>query len=226
MRLEVKMVLVLVGVALGSAGLLGVVYGVTAPRIAEQKVIARQEALGMLMPHAERFEQDTVDGEVIYYAYSGEDRLGLVFTVAPKGYAGPIETMVGVNMDSTLSAIRIASAAEGMAETPGLGANVVQDWFRDQFKGLRPEELYLTSVEGQDGKIEAITAATISSNAVTTGVRDGVKKYLPYLYEESADEGLDDPVRDSNQTDTDQEDTGEDSEEEQQETTPEPDADT
>jgi electron transport complex protein RnfG len=183
MRLEFRMILVLMGVALGSAALLGLVFSVTTPVIAAQKEQARQDALDLLLPEAERFEPDTVivdgDSSVVYHAYDENDRkVGIVFTVAPKGYAGPVETMVGLRADSTVSAIRIASAAEGMAETPGLGARVLEDAFRDQFKGLKHDELYLTK---EGGKVEAITAATISSNAVTSGVRNGVERYLPYL---------------------------------------------
>ena len=185
MRLEVKMVLVLMGVALGSAGLLGLVFGVTAPVIVAQKEAARQDALAMLLPEAERFEPDTLisdgDTSIIYHAYDEkETKVGIVFTVAPKGYAGPIETMVGVRADSTISAIRIASAAEGMRETPGLGARVLEDTFRNQFKGLKHDDLYLAK---KGGRIDAITAATISSNAVTSGVREGVERHLPYLVE-------------------------------------------
>jgi len=190
MKLEVKMIVVMLGVALGSALLLGMVFSITAPVIAAQKEQARAEALAMLLPEAESFKPDTIiegtDTAVIYYGLDAESlKIGLVFTVAPKGYAGPIETMVGLRRDSTVSAIRIASAAEGMAETPGLGANVTQDWFRDQFKGLRLEELRLTK---EGGKIEAITAATISSNAVTSGVREGVERYLPYMGESETED--------------------------------------
>lgn len=185
MRLEVKMVLVLMGVALGSAGLLGLVFGVTAPVIVAQKEAARQDALAMLLPEAERFEPDTLisdgDTSIIYHAYDEKEiKVGIVFTVAPRGYGGPVETMVGLRADSTISAIRIASAAEGMRETAGLGARVLEDTFREQFQGLRHDGLYLAK---EGGKIDAITAATISSNAVTSGVRQGVERYICYLGE-------------------------------------------
>jgi Na+-translocating ferredoxin:NAD+ oxidoreductase subunit G len=189
MKLGLKMILVMLVVALSSAGLLGVVFGVTSPTIAEQKQQAKMQALSMLLPQAAEDgfteQQVVIDGDtsVIYQACDKNgNKVGLVFTVTPKGYGGPVETMVGLQMDSTVSAIRVASAAEGMAETPGLGSNVTTDWFRDQFKGLRPDELSLTK---EGGKIEAITAATISSNAVTSGVRQGVALYLPYLFEDA-----------------------------------------
>lgn len=184
MKLGIKMILVLVVVSLGAAALLGLVFGVTAPVIAEQKEKARKEALGELIPDADTFVARTVveeaDSNVIYLAYKNGQKIGLVFTVSPRGYAGPIETMVGVKKDSSISSIRIASAAEGLKETPGLGARVLEDWFRDQFKGLKQQDVNLKK---DGGKVDAITAATISSNAVTSGIRRGLGRYIQYLGE-------------------------------------------
>lgn len=195
MRLEVKMVLVLMGVALGSAALLGLVFGVTAPVIVAQKEAARQEALAMLLPEADSFRAEQVvieeDTGAVYHAYNEKgEKIGIVFTVAPRGYAGPVETMVGLRADSSLSAIRIASPAEGLKETPGLGARVLEDTFRNQFKGLKHDDLYLLK---EGGEIDAITAATISSNAVTSGVREGVERYICYLGEDPAPQAETEP---------------------------------
>ncbi|NLI98335.1 FMN-binding protein [bacterium] len=185
MKLEVKMSIVLVATSLAAAALLGVVFSFTAPTIAGQKEAARQDALKSIMPAAKEFKPDTVildaDTSVIYIAYdkSGQ-RMGLVFTAAQRGYGGPVETMVGVNKDSSIAAIRIASASEGLKETPGLGTRVLEDWFINQFKGLKRDDVFLTK---DGGKVQGITAATISSNAATSGVRLGLEKYLPYLFE-------------------------------------------
>lgn len=194
MKLGLKMVLVMVGMALGSAALLGLIYGVTTPVIAENNERARQAALGSLIPAADRFEPDTIiegaDTTVIYHAYNDTMgmKVGMVFNVAPKGYAGPIKIMVGVNMDSTIAAIRIAGAAEGMKETPGLGAKVLEEWFVNQFKGLITEELYLAKAK-DGGQVDGITAATVSSDAVTAGIRDGMNRFLPYLKNTPRTEG-------------------------------------
>ncbi len=188
MKLELKMSIVLVATALAAAVMLGVVFAFTSPTIAAQKEAARQEALKAIMPAAKEFKPDTVvtgtDTSVIYIAYdkSGQ-RMGLVFTAARRGYGGPVETMVGINQDSSIAAIRIASASEGLKETPGLGTRVLEDWFTSQFKGQKHDQVYLTK---EGGKIQGITAATISSNAVTSGVRLGLGQYLPYLYDASS----------------------------------------
>lgn len=182
MKLGIRMILVLVSVALGAAALLGLVFGATSPVIEEQKEKAKKEALAQLMPDADTFIAQSViedsDTSVVYLAYRNGEKIGLVFTVSPRGYAGPVETMVGLSQDSSICAVRIASAAEGLKETPGLGARVLEDWFRDQFKGLKQEDVNLKK---DGGKVEAITAATISSRAVTSGIRNGLGRYLPYL---------------------------------------------
>ncbi len=58
------------------------------------------------------------------------------------------------------------------AETPGLGAKITDDDFLNQFKGIALGDLSLTA---DGGEVDAISGATISSEAVTDGVYDTVK---------------------------------------------------
>lgn len=106
------------------------------------------------------------------------NKIGIVFKVFPRGYGGPIETFVGLNMDSTITGIRTATPAEGLKETPGLGTKINDAWFKRQFIGKREAKLLLKK---EGGTIDAITAATISSKAVVDGVRKGIQKYKKYL---------------------------------------------
>ena len=62
----------------------------------------------------------------------------------------------------------------GHGETPGLGDEIEQDYFKKRFEGKSLEQLEVVKVEGTD-KIQAISGATISSRAVTKGVRESVK---------------------------------------------------
>ncbi len=183
MKLEVKMVVVMLSVVLISAALLAVVVNVTSPLITENREKAKQEALISLLPKAKSFEEKKVninsDTSTIYYGLDKDKkRIGLVFIIAPKGYGGPIEIMVGLNTDSSITAIKITSFS---GETPGLGVKVSKPEFYDQFKGLKTEEIYLKKLNDK-GKVKAITAATISSDAVTSGVREGVKNYIHLLF--------------------------------------------
>jgi electron transport complex protein RnfG len=61
-------------------------------------------------------------------------------------------------------------------ETPGLGDQVEdRKLFLDQFRGKDISQLELVKGEPKPNKIQAITGATISSRAVTNGVRDAVQ---------------------------------------------------
>ena len=62
-------------------------------------------------------------------------------------------------------------------ETPGLGANIDTPGFRDRLAG---QDLQQTNwrVKKDGGDIDHITAATISSRAVTDAVREALEAYL------------------------------------------------
>ena len=54
-------------------------------------------------------------------------------------------------------------------ETPGLGSRITESSFTDQFIGLSVSEVAL---KADNGRIDAITGATISSEAVVDTVRE------------------------------------------------------
>ncbi len=176
MKLELKMVLVLFFVAVISAGLLSFVYEKTSKVIEKQKTEKVQNALQELLPCATTFEEK--EKNTVWIGYKNGKKIGIIFKIAPKGYGGPIETMVGVDIEGKITGVRFASAAEGLKETPGLGMRILEPWFKNQFIGKKENDLY---IEKEGGKIQAITAATITSKAVTDGIREGIKKYMHYL---------------------------------------------
>jgi electron transport complex protein RnfG len=60
-------------------------------------------------------------------------------------------------------------------ETPGLGDKIKEDKFRNQYKGKGVENLEIVKTPTEE-KIQAITGATISSKAVTDGVREAIEE--------------------------------------------------
>ncbi|WP_394340049.1 Na(+)-translocating NADH-quinone reductase subunit C [Leeuwenhoekiella nanhaiensis] len=79
-------------------------------------------------------------------------------------------------------------------ETPGLGANIKERYFMDDFTG--EEIMSGTEYEGitvakgnndplnerkDDGKVDALAGATITGNGVTAMINSTVKLYIPYL---------------------------------------------
>ncbi len=177
---KVWMVASLVIVCLVAALGLAQVYVVTKPQIERQKADAVTQALSQVLPGAARFE--VVEDGLWYGLDDGGEKVGIVFRCSPRGYAGPVETMVGLDLDARITGIRIASPAEGMKETPGLGLKAREDWFRDQFRKLIADSVKLAK---DGGTLDAISAATITSRAVTVGVADGIRRYAAHLGAES-----------------------------------------
>lgn len=171
------------------AGLaLGFVYNLTKDPIAAQNELAKQESYKTVFPDAESFENvDFTEDEIqklceehgitgitmteIMAAKdaSGSD-LGYVFNVTTsEGYGGDIQLAVGVQSDGTLNGFDALS----ISETAGLGMNATQDDFRNQFAGVKADQLEVVkdgSGASDDAKIDAISGATITSSAITGAV--------------------------------------------------------
>lgn len=110
--------------------------------------------------------------EKVYEAYNGQDLVGYVVFVTPKGYGGEIKMLVGIGIDQTIRGVSIASHNE----TPGLGDKAVTPDFTNQFVGGIPQKDFFVVKRGvrDDNEIQAVAAATTSSEAVTAGVIDAV----------------------------------------------------
>ena len=59
-------------------------------------------------------------------------------------------------------------------ETPGLGARATEPEFYEQFAGIGSQNLALAD---QGGKVNAISGATITSQGVVAGVREGLQLF-------------------------------------------------
>ena len=147
----------------------------TAPIIEKQKQTEKQAALKEVLPAAKDFELQNNPGKEPAKYYMGKDangeKVGVVFEAAPKGYGGPVNLVVGVDNQGAVTGIKTME----MTETPGLGAKSRDAAFTDQFKGKTAEQLYLKNKDEKAGEVDAITSATITSKAVTGGVRRGVE---------------------------------------------------
>jgi len=75
-----------------------------------------------------------------------------------KGYGGEINLLVGIGSEGSISGIKVISHSE----TEGLGSKVLEDSYLDNFTGLKSA----AEISG----VDAITSATISSEAVKKGI--------------------------------------------------------
>lgn len=96
-------------------------------------------------------------------------------TISSQGYGGNIAVMVGINTNDAVEAIEILR----QKETPGLGAKIGEPKFKDTFAGLLLRGTRW-AVRKDNGDIDQITAATISSRAVVDAVKKGVDVYLAH----------------------------------------------
>jgi len=143
-----------------SVTLLALTNSVVRPKIEWQK---EQKILRMLDEIFPNMTEYTLEND-IYMIYADGAEIGFAFLAIGKGYGGNIDILVGLEDETTIKGVTIISHLE----TPGLGARVTESSFRDQFAGLNIDDVAL---KGDDGQIDAITGATISSRAVIDAVR-------------------------------------------------------
>ena len=189
----IKDALALTLITLVAGVTLGGVYEITKDPIAKQEAQAKAEAYEQVFTDAAAFEEVEMDDTLIqtirdqldqegYKAQSIEEvmraedqsgeTLGYAFTVVTsEGYGGDIQFSMGGQNDGTLNGISILS----IGETAGLGMNADTPAFKDQFVGKQVEKLqYTKNGATQDDEINAISGATVTTNAMTNGVNAGL----------------------------------------------------
>ena len=95
----------------------------------------------------------------VYRAWRGEDALGWAFSIGGGGFWGPILGVLAVENDTaTIKGITFVQDEE----TPGLGARINEDWFKNQFRGIVDGAPVTRKkiVDGEGRPAIRITAAT------------------------------------------------------------------
>ncbi len=171
----IKLAGTLCAIALVAALLLAFVNKITAPEIkkAEQKEI--ESAMKTIMPSATEFVEAEGNPDL---KIAMKDSLveGYFATVTVNGFGGPVKMLVGIGEDGVVRGIDILSHSE----TAGLGANADTDDFKNRFVRKNPELTVVTTETNNFNEVQAITGATITSNAVAEGVKlanEMIKEY-------------------------------------------------
>lgn len=181
MKDMLKMGLFLFVVAAVAGVLLAITEEITAPKIAQNKKALLEQARKEVLPAASSFSQNEFkaesSGSSLTYS-AGFDQsgkmAGVVVNVYPKGYAGAIEMVVGLNPEGRIAGVKILS----QKETPGLGTKLADPVFMEPFKKLLAEKDTPVFMVKQDGgDVDAITAATISSRAFCAGIRNSLETF-------------------------------------------------
>lgn len=193
MKTTVKFAVTLGLICAITGGALAAVYSITKPIILVQKQKINQEGLSSVFPgnftfdklseHLKSKDTSLTIGDC-YLVKSGGSTEGIVVNISSPGSQGLITMLVGIKKDGSISGVNIIETSE----TPGLGANASnpnyyvnkqnKTTFLGQFIGKSINDPLVVK---QD--IVAITAATITSKAVTSGVKEALDVGYTYLKE-------------------------------------------
>ena len=173
--------------------LLGFVYSITKEPIAQQEQLTKERSCQEVFADAVSFENDNDHletaaeamkaagyevqtlSEILVAKDASGNALGYVLSlIDPEGYGGNISFMMGIRMDGTLNGISILA----ISETAGLGMNANTDAFKGQFANKKVESFTFTKTGStSDSEIDAISGATITTNAMTNGVNAGLAAF-------------------------------------------------
>lgn len=167
---------------LAAGGLLVTVHSLTVPAIEQQRQQAITQAvekvIGKIAPGQQLLSRQVFapqqlghrQAQTLYDLQQQQKTIALAIPVtANNGYSGDIQLMVGVKANGSIMAAEVIAHRE----TPGLGDLIESDksnWLK-QFQGQFSSPTKPWKVKKDGGKFDQITAATITSRAVTEAIQ-------------------------------------------------------
>ncbi len=176
------MLLVLTGVTAISVALLAYVNQLTQEPIAQANAKTLSDAVGLVVPAfdndpiAEKKTQEVNGVEYsVYPATKNGVYIGAAVEATAMGFGGELKVLVGFDAEGKIVDYSLLSHVE----TPGLGSKA-SDWFkkdqRGDITGMNPGESLLTVIQ-DGGKVDAITASTITTRAFLNAVNAAYAAY-------------------------------------------------
>lgn len=158
--------------------LLGLANGVTKDAIAENSKLNKED-LALIMPLATSVEETDkkLEGNIleVLEGKNGSEGVGYLFKVNTKGFHGQVDLMIAISNEGKMTGLKVISHSE----TPGLGAKIDEDKFKERFKNV-PIDKGISMVKTtptSENEVEGVTGATISSKAVGTAVNEAINYY-------------------------------------------------
>ena len=141
MRKALKLGLFLCIVA-GIAGLaIAYVNDLTQPLIEQQMEAKKLNSFQEVYPEIEEVKDESEQYlnsntdpllTEVHVIYQANTPVGVIYMVEPSGYNGKIQLLVGADiLDKKITAIKVLS----QSETPGLGSQATESFFRSRFQG-------------------------------------------------------------------------------------------
>ena len=185
-----NMLIALMVITIVSGGVLGLIYGLTYEKIEKNKQEKNAQAIALVLKtdngkEIANIKTMTIDDMDFNLAYDADSAFigAAIKTSTLKGFGGKIELMVGILANDSINKVSVLS----QAETPGLGANMSKDGNKlmnsINQKGINDisdtlNNTYSVKVKKDNGKIDALSAATISSRAVCEAIEKAVNGYM------------------------------------------------
>lgn len=160
------------------AGLgVGYVNTMASPLIEKQILEEKIRSFKEVYPEGDKVENETAKYltvpnpilKEVNIAYRSGIPAGVIYLAQTKGYSGPVTILAGFDQASgKITAVKVLS----QTETPGLGAKAKDPAFQNRYKGKDSAVALEVSKTAptKENQIQAITASTITSKAVTKGV--------------------------------------------------------
>ena len=149
-------------------------YHFTAPVAAGQMEKQKNKAMREIAPMAEDFKP-IAGKEGWFTGLSGGKVVAYIIPAERVGYEGLIKILVAVDTDNKIITYKVLQHKE----TPGLGDKASKTPFIKQFAGKSSAQLVVLKTPTQDN-IQAITGATITSNAVTKAIKASLTELIAY----------------------------------------------
>lgn len=184
-----KDALILFAITLISGLCLGVVYDVTKAPIEQATIAANNKTYREVLSAASSFtdvegseavaSELNASGELAVYGgvavesvLEGTDAGGAVVghvvnSLSNDSYGGTVKISVGFDTEGTITGVGIRE----ISDTPGLGLKAKDAAFKDQYIGKNADSLVVNKMGASaENEIDAISGASITSNAVTNAV--------------------------------------------------------
>ena len=156
-------VVVLALICLVMSGALAFVNNVTYPVITEAAAERAEQAMRQIIPQADGFLPLDKNGlpASIKEAYGTSNNTGFIFIVTTSGYGGEMTIICGIDLSGKI----IKTLTLAHSETKGIS---------DPVFNMQPE---YTGKDASLSGIDAISGATITSNAYKNGILDAFSAY-------------------------------------------------
>ena len=163
--------LVLVCICLVATLALAATYSAANPVILENQKAAADEARAQVLPSGDSFTE--YDGKLVSgvtECYIADNKSGMAVTAEYNGYGGTVVVMIGFDAEGKVTGVTVTEHGE----TPGLGTKAMEADYLKQYEGVA--EASASHIK-DDGNIDAVTGATITSNAVYCSVGEALAQF-------------------------------------------------